>query len=431
MAWEAATDADKRQSRGEVLGPLHGVPMTNKDTNETKGMPNTWGSPLLKDAIPSSDSLIVGRLRRAGAILTGKTNVPEFAAGAHTFNDLFGATGNPYSPELSAGGSSGGAAAAIASGIQAISDGSDMGGSLRIPAAFCNTLGLRPSLGRIPSPGANSWAWLGRTGPLAREASDLALMMRVISGPDPAVPLSIQESVFDASPALAQGIEGLRIGWSPDLGLGLPVQPEVLREIEKVLLVLVEAGAEIEFAAPCLSDADQVFRGTRAFDYAFGWAALVHSDESKVKPEVLNNVAEGEAQTSQDLRDLARARTRLEGETRGFFERYDLWLTPTAQVLPFPAEQRWPTEINGTPMGDYLEWMRSVCVVSAMSNPAISVPAGFTEGGLPVGMQFVAPQGEDALLIRVAAEVERRCGFAQMHPTWPAGVASSEAKRPQ
>ncbi|WP_053385051.1 amidase [Leucobacter celer] len=415
-AWAEAERADARQAAGGRLGPLHGVPMTNKDTNETAGMPNTWGSPLLQHAVPQQDSLIVGRMRAAGAIMTGKNNVPEFAAGAHTFNEVFGTTRNPYDTGRSAGGSSGGAAAAIAAGIQPIGDGSDMGGSLRIPAAFCNVLGMRPSLGRIPTPGSNSWMWLGRTGPMARETTDLALLMTVLSGPDPSVPTSIQETGVDFQVGLRRGVAGLRIGWSPDVGLGMPVDPEVVALAERSLAVFAEAGAVVEEASPDISEADYVFRQTRAFDYEFGWGELVRAHPDQVKHEVLENVAAGTRQSAADLHELTRARTRLENRTREYFERYDLWITPTAQVLPFPAEQRWPAEIAGHRMGDYLDWMRSVCVVSGMSVPALSVPAGFSKSGLPVGIQLVAPQGADALLLRAAYAYEERTRWPRMHP---------------
>lgn len=415
-AWTQAILADERQAAGGPLGPLHGLPLTNKDSNETAGMPNTWGSPLLKDAIPAEDSLIVGRMRAAGAILTGKNNVPEFAAGAHTYNRVFGVTGNPYAPERSAGGSSGGAAAAIAAGIQAVGDGSDMGGSLRIPAAFCNIFGLRPSLGRIPGPGTNSWMWLGRTGPLARDVEDLALLMNVMSGPDPRVPTSIPERGVDFRVDLDRGIEGLRIGWSPDLGLGIPVDPEVLTVALQALAVFADAGAVVEEAAPDLAEADAVFRQARAFDYEFGWGELVRAHPEEVKPEVVENVAAGTRQTRAEIHELTRARTRLEARNREYFARYDLWLTPTAQTLPFPAEEHWPRRVAGEPMGDYLDWMRSVCVVSAMGVPAMSIPAGFSQSGLPVGIQLVAPHGDEAVLLRAARAYEHRTRWAQVRP---------------
>lgn len=429
-AWADAGRADARQAAGEPLGALHGVPMTNKDSNETAGMPNTWGSPLLKDVVPAKDSLIVGRMRAAGAVMTGKSNVPEFAAGAHTFNELHGATVNPYDPTRSAGGSSGGAAAAIAAGIQAIGDGSDMGGSLRTPASFCNVLGLRPSLGRVPTPGPNSWMWLGRTGPMAREVEDLALLMNVISGPDAGMPASIAEPEPDFTVGLRSGIAGLRIGWAADVGLGLPIEPEVVEVAQRALAVFAEAGAHVEEASPDLREADEVFRGTRAFDFEFGWGPLVRDHLDEVKPEMIENVLAGTRQTTADLHRLARARTRLEKHTRDYFDRFDLWITPTAQVLPFGADQRYPTSIAGQPMGDYLDWMRSVCVVSGMSVPAISVPAGFSKSGLPVGIQIVAPQGADALLLRAAHAYEDRTRWAWHHPRLAAGSSTLAGVKP-
>lgn len=414
-AWAAALAADERQAAGEPLGPLHGVPITNKDTNETAGMPNTWGSPLLAGNVPTADSLIISRLRAAGAIMTGKSNVPEFAAGAHTFNEVYGTTVNPYATDRSAGGSSGGAAAAIAAGIQPFGDGSDMGGSLRVPASFCNLVGLRPSRGRIPSPSANSWSWLSRTGAMAREAADLALVMQTISGPDPRVPISITEHA-DFFDTLGAGVAGLRIGWGPDVGLGIPVEASVVEVAERAITALAAAGAKIEPVSPNISEADAVFVETRAFDYELAWGDLVRSDPDRVKPEVRENVALGARQTAAQLRALALARTRLEGEVRRYFDDFDLWITPTAQALPFDAALRYPTEIAGVPMPDYLGWMRSVCVVSAMDVPAISVPAGFTAQGLPVGVQIVAPHGGDALLLRVARALEDIIGAGRVRP---------------
>lgn len=419
-AWADATAADERQAAGEALGPLHGVPMTNKDTNDTAGMPNTWGSPLLQHVVPQQDSLIVGRLRAAGAIMTGKSNVPEFAAGAHTFNEVYGTTTNPYDPGRSAGGSSGGVAAAVAAGIQPVGDGSDMGGSLRIPASFCNVLGLRPSRGRVPSPGANSWAWLGRTGPMAREAADLALVLSAISGPDPRVPTSIEERGVDFLAGLAgvdgSGVAGLRIGWAPDAGLGMPFEAEVVEVASRAVAALAGAGAHVETASPDIAEADFVFTETRAFDYEMSLGELVRSAPDRVKPEVLANVALGTNQTAATIRELALARTRLEGEVRRYFDDYDVWITPTAQALPFDASLRYPEEVAGVPMPDYLGWMRSVCVVSAMDVPAISIPAGFSSGGLPVGIQVVAPHGADALLLRVARALDDLIGAARVHP---------------
>ncbi|MCI1833660.1 MAG: amidase family protein [Bifidobacterium tibiigranuli] len=415
-AWKQAELADARQAAGEPLGALHGVPMTNKDCNDTAGMPSTWGSPLLQGNVAKQDSVIVARLRAAGAVLTGKSNVPEFAAGAHTFNEVNGITRNPYDLTRSPGGSSGGVAASLAAGIQPIGDGSDMAGSLRVPAAFCNVLGLRPSRGRIPNPSPDSWAWLGCTGPMARETADMALMMSLLSGPDPRVPYSMNAQWTDTERTLRQGVKGLRIGYSPAVGLDMPVEPQVAAVCRQALAALAQEGAHIEEAAPNISCADYVFRQTRANDFEFAWGELVRANPEQVKPEMRENVAAGTRQTAGDLRELARTRTRLEGCVRDYFNRYDLWVTPTTQVLPFPAEWRYPMQINDQPMSDYLDWMRSVCVVSAMDVPALSVPAGFSPEGLPVGIQVVGPIGSENLLLRVAQTLEDITGFSSIHP---------------
>lgn len=416
-AWSDAERADARQAAGEELGPLHGVPLTNKDSNDTAGMPNTWGSPLLRHVVPEQDSLIVSRLRSAGATLTGKNNVPEFAAGAHTFNEVYGTTRNPYALDRSAGGSSGGAAAAIASGIQSVGDGSDMGGSLRIPASFCNIYGLRPSRGRIPSIDSNSWAWLGRTGPMARELSDLALLMNVLSGPDRRSPTSIQETGIDFVAALDQPLGEVRVGWAADAGLGMPFEREVVAVAERAIASLVSSGVQVEATSPDISEADFVFEQTRAFDYEMALGNLVRGNPAQVKLEVIENVALGTRQTSAQLRELALARTRLEGRVRSYFDEFDLWITPTAQVLPFDASIRYPEEIEGETMPNYLGWMRSVCVISAMDVPVMSVPIGFSSDGLPVGLQIAAAHGNEALLLRAARLLEQTVGSSRTHPT--------------
>jgi amidase len=408
--------ADEQTARGEALPPLHGVPMTHKDTNNTKGMRTTHGSVVLKDFVPQEDELIIERFKRAGAISTGKSNVPEFAAGAHTFNDLFGTTTNPYDPALSAGGSSGGVAAALASRIQSIGDGSDIGGSLRVPASFCNVVGLRPSRGRVPSIGMNSWAWLGRHGPMAREVSDVALALSVVAGPDPRAPLSIQEGGEKFARPLRPDVRGLRIGWSKDFGLGLPVEPEILTVLERALRVLEDLGAIVEEAEPDLTEADEVFRTTRAFDFAMLLSDFVEEHREHVKPELRWNVEVGARLTASDLAAAALARTRLEQKMAAFHARFDVFASPVAQALPFDAEQRFPSEINGVQFDNYLDWLRSVCVISAADVPAISVPAGFTAHGLPVGLQLSMAHGMDLELLEAAFAFEQATQFHRIKP---------------
>lgn len=415
-AFAEATAADERQASGAVLPPLHGLPMTHKDTNDVAGMPTTWGSPLLAGSVPAANDVVIERLRAAGVVSTGKSNVPEFAAGAHTFNDLFGTTHNPYDLSRSAGGSSGGVAAALAAGIQPLGDGSDMGGSVRIPAAFCNVVGLRPSRGRIPIVTPNSWAWLARAGLMAREVADVALAMSVVSGPDARSPLSLAEDQASFAAPLERDLRGLRIGWTVDFGLDLPVEPEVVSVFLAALGEFEQLGLHIEEAAPDLSDADFVFNQTRAFDFELGWGDLVRGDPARVKPEMLWNVGLGTRQTGADIRELALARTRLEGRIREYFSRFDLLLTPGSQCLPFPGEWRYPGSIDGQKFDTYLDWMRSASVISAADVPALAMPAGFTPSGLPVGLQLVAPHGADLLLLQVGHAFEQRTRFFERAP---------------
>lgn len=413
-----AAAADDMTMSGADLPLLHGLPMTHKDTNNTKGMRTTQGSVLFRDFLPNFDDLIIARFKAAGVVTTGKTNVPEFAAGSHTFNDVFGTTVNPYNTAVSAGGSSGGAAAAIAARIQPLSDGSDMGGSLRIPASFCNVVGFRPSVGVIPvAPARNAWAWLARTGTMAREVEDIALAMAAVAGPDPAVPYPYPLRDGQFSEPLQRDLRGLRIGWSPDFGLGVPVEKEVLRVLESQLRIFEDLGAVVEEAAPDLRDADQVFGTTRAFDFALSLGELVAKHLDVVKPEVRWNVEKGRALSGQDLVSAALARTRLDTSVRRFFGRFDVFASPTAQLLPFEASQRYPASIEGVGFETYLDWMRSACLVSATGLPALSVPAGFSDDGLPVGLQLAMNHGKDFDLLQVAYSFEQATHHAQREPT--------------
>ncbi len=426
-AYAAAARADERTAvtPADELPPLHGVPMTHKDTHATAGIRTTLGSPVFAEHVPDHDDLIVARFRAAGVISTGKNNVPEFAAGSHSFNELFGTTHNPYDRTRSAGGSSGGAAAAIASRIQPLGDGSDMGGSLRNPAAFCNITGFRPSAGVVPStPAGNAWAWLGRSGPLARSVDDLALAMSVLAGPDPRIPLACpaDRAGFRALAAEAPAdpdarpLAGVRIGLSTDFGLGVPVEPGIVEVLRDQARVFEELGAVVEEAVPDLRDADEVFDTTRAFDMAGNLRTVVAEHRELVKPEIVWNVEKGLALTAEQLMDAALARTRLHEAVRAFFDRWDVLLTPTSQVLPFPSEERWPRTVAGMPMQTYVEWMRSASLISATGCPAVSVPGGFTGGGLPVGLQLVAAHGRDVELLRTARAYDRATRHAEIAP---------------
>ncbi len=425
-ASEQASRADERTASvpAEELPPLHGLPMTHKDTHNTKGIRTTQGSSVFADFVPDFDDLIVERFAAAGAISTGKNNVPEFAAGSHTFNEVFGTTNNPYDVTRSAGGSSGGGAAAIAARIQPMGDGSDMGGSLRNPAAFCNVVGFRPSHGVIPlAPARNAWAWLARTGPMARSVDDIALAMSVLAGPDPRISAACPAIAADFAALAAETpadearpLAGVRIGLTTDFGLGVPVEQEVLDVLVAQTKVFEQLGATVERACPDLRDADRVFDVTRAFDMATNLRAVVAQHRAQLKPEVVWNVEKGLELTATDLMDTAVARTRLHDAVRRFFDGYDVLLAPTTQVLPFESEQRWPTVVAGVEMQTYVEWMRSVCLISAAACPAISVPGGFSSTGLPVGLQLVAADGQDVNLLRVAGAYDTATRFADQAP---------------
>lgn len=412
-----ALNADQLTASGAELPPLHGLPMTHKDTNNTAGMRTTQGSLALRDFVPDADDLIIARLKSAGVVSTGKSNVPEFGAGSHTFNDLFGTTTNPYAPALSAGGSSGGVAAVVASRIQAISDGSDMGGSLRIPASFCNVVGFRPSTAVIPMPSdVNAYAWLGRTGPMARSVEDIALFMSVTAGSDPRVPHpeGLDPKVFRSS--LETDMRGVRIGWSRDFGIGVPVEPEILEHLERQLSVFADLGAIVEEATPDFSEADLVFGNTRAMDFAAGLGPILERSGDVIKPEVHWNVNKGFALTARDLIETTAARTRLERSVQEFFGRFDLFASPCAQVLPFDATLRYPDDVAGVASETYLDWMRSACLLSATGLPVLSVPAGFSSAGLPIGLQLASNHYTDMQLLRYGRAFEQQTGYAAVAP---------------
>lgn len=406
-ALAAAAKADEHTASGAALPPLHGVPMTHKDTHDTAGLRTTMGSPVYADRVPSLDAPIIARLAAAGVITTGKSNVPELAAGSHTFNPLFGTTTNPYDPTRSAGGSSGGVAAAIAAGIQPAGDASDMGGSIRTPASFCNLVGLRPSAGRVPLGGGDPWAWISRKGALAHTVEDLRLMMSVLSGPHPAS--ALRPAPQQPVPAGVAGgdLTGLRVAYTTDFGVGLPVEQAVLAVLDQQVRHLEALGATVEVACPDLSDADEVFLTTRALDFSVTFEQLYLEHREDLKAALQWNIGQGFALTAAQLRSAIGARARLHHATTRFFEDHDLLLAPAVQVLPFEAALEHPVEIAGQRMETYLDWMRAATLISATGLPAMSVPAGFSPDGLPVGLQLIGPDGSDDVLMAIAEAYEQ------------------------
>ncbi|MET7326906.1 amidase [Nonomuraea sp. NPDC005650] len=405
---EQALDAAKAADAREPAGPLHGLPVAHKDLVDTAGIRTTYGSPLFADNVPAQDDVIVRRLRAAGAITMGKTNTPEFGTGSHTVNEVFGATRNPYDLSKSAGGSSGGAAAALATGMVPLADGSDMGGSLRNPASFCNVVGLRPTPGRVPDPSdTNAWYTLSVQGPMARTVEDVTLMFGAIAGFDRRSPYSIKE-VFAPEPE--EGVRGLRVAWSPDLG-GLPVDPRTAEVTAAAPPVFESLGARVEQVELDLSEAEDAFRTYRAWNYA-----LSFGDLTGLGPNTAWNVEQGRKVTGADLARAERARSRLYQRMAAFFDTYDVLIAPVSQVPPFPVEQPHVSEVDGEPMPDYLAWMRSAYWISVLHAPAASVPAGFTADGLPVGVQIVGRPFEDARVLRVARAFERATGYGLRRP---------------
>ncbi|HUR06531.1 MAG TPA: amidase family protein, partial [Nonomuraea sp.] len=357
-----------------------------------------YGSPLYADHVPDKDDVIVERLRAAGAILVGKTNTPEFGTGSHTVNEVFGATRNPYDLSRSAGGSSGGAAAALASGMVPLAGGSDMGGSLRNPASFCNVVGLRPTPGRVPALSEQAaWYTLSVQGPMARTVDDLTLMMSVISGFDARSPYSITE---DFTPD-ERDVVGLRVAWSPDLG-GLPVDPETAAVTATAPGVFERLGARVEQVDLDLSDADDAFRVYRAWYYALAFGEL-----AGLGANTSWNVEQGRKVTGADLARAERLRSGLYHRMAAFFDTYDVLIAPVSQVPPFPVEDPYVSEINGVRLPDYLAWMRSAYWISVLHAPAASVPAGFTPSGLPVGVQIIGRPFADATVLRAARAFEQ------------------------
>ena len=407
QALAAAARADDQQARGEALGPLHGLPIAHKDLIPTRGLRTTFGSKLFANHVPDHDGLIVERLHAAGAITVGKTNTPEFGAGSQTFNDVFGATRNPYDLTKTCGGSSGGAAVALATGMAPIADGSDFGGSLRNPASFCNVVGLRPSPGRVPVwPAPAPWFRLDVQGPMGRTAEDVALMLSAIAGPDARSPISLPEPGSRFRQPIERDLCGVRVAWSQTLG-GLPVAPTVAAVVTASVKRLEALGCRVDDAEPDLADADEIFRVWRAWYFEHALGTLLDAHRAELKDTVIWNIEEGRALDARRIGRAARAWSRLEARVRGFFETYEFLALPVCQVPPFNVDVPYVTAIDGVAMETYLDWMRSCYHISVTGLPAVSVPCGFTPDGLPVGLQIVGRPGDDFGVLQVAHAFEQ------------------------
>lgn len=416
QAMEGASAADEMLARGKALGPLHGLPVAHKDLVETRGIRTTYGSPIFKDNVPDQDALIVERLKKAGAVTIGKTNTPEFGAGSQTFNEVFGETLNPYDLSRTCGGSSGGAAVALASGMIPIADGSDLGGSLRNPANFCNVVGFRTSPGRVPKwPVTVAWAPFSVQGPMARTVEDVALMLSALAGPDPRFPISIAEPGEIFSRPLERDFTNVKVAWSMDLG-GLPVDTRIVETIEAQRSVFESFGCVLEEKFPDLSGADEAFMVWRAWLFELMYGELLKTHRDQMKDTVIWNTEAGVKLTGPQIGQAEIKRTALYHRMREFMTEYEYLILPVSQVPPFDVKQRYVTEINGIKMETYLDWMRSCYYISVTGHPAISVPCGFTPEGLPVGVQIVGRHQSEFSVLQLAHAFEQATGFWKQRP---------------
>ncbi len=428
VAERALADADAADetlvhqgTASDALGPLHGLPIAHKDLVDTRGIRTTRGSPLFADHVPTENALIVDRLQGAGAITLGKTNTPEFGAGSQTFNPLFGATLNPCDPTKTCGGSSGGAAVALATGMIPVADGSDTGGSLRNPASFCNVVGFRPSPGRVPSwPALVGWFPISVQGPMARTVGDVALLLQAMAGPDARSPIAIREPGSRFAQPLDRDFRNVKIAWSRDLG-GLPVDPRVTAALEAQRHIFEELGCTVEEAEPDFRDADEIFKVWRAWRFEIGFGALVDEHREQIKETVIWNTEAGRQLTGPALGRAEVQRTALYHRVREFMQAYEFLICPVSQVPPFDVTQEYITEINTgnkiVAMETYIDWMKSCYYISTIGHPAISVPCGFTPEGLPVGVQIVGRHQADFEVLQLAHAFEQATQFWRQRPT--------------
>ena len=417
IAQKAAARADEMQAHGAPLGPLHGLPAAHKDLVLTRGIRTTFGSPLFRNFVPTENDLIIDRLQAAGVISLGKTNTPEFGAGSQTFNTIFGPTRNPYDVTKTCGGSSGGAAVALACGLVPVADGSDMGGSLRNPAAFCNVVGFRPAVGRVPNPSAGfAWSTLSTAGCLGRSVADLAFILSTIAGPDPRAPLSLNQPGAIFARPLARSFKGVRIAWFKDLG-GVPFHPAVRGIVDGHRATFESLGCIVEQAEPDFSLAETSFRVLRAWNSANSYGAQLREHPDAFKDTLKAEIEEGLRLTGMDVARAEVAHGQLWRRFQAFLEKYEYFILPTSQLPPFDVATPYPAEIAGVRFGNYIDWMKSCWYISATGNPAASVPAGFTPEGPPVGIQIVGRDKEDFAVLQLAYAFEQATGFGKKHPS--------------
>ena len=415
-AEQAARAIDEQLGRGEDPGPLCGLPVAHKDLVVTKGIRTTFGSPIYQDFIPDEDALIVERLRDAGAVTIGKTNTPEFGAGSQTFNEVFGETHNPYDLTKTCGGSSGGAAVSLACGMLPIADGSDTGGSLRNPAAFCNVVGFRPSPGRVPVwPNELGWFPISVQGPMARTVEDVALMLSAIAGPDPRDPIAIPAAGDRFRQPLARDFRNTRIAWSADFG-GLPMDQQITQVLEPQIETFAGLGCQVALGQPDFSDADEIFQVLRAWAFELKFTPLIEKHREQIKDTIIWNAEFGQSLTGPQISRAENLRTQLFQRVVKFMETHEFMIFPVTQVPPFDLQQPYIEEIDGVKMQTYIDWMKSCYFVTVTGLPAISVPCGFTETGLPVGLQIVGRHQDDWGVLQLAYAFQQATQFGTQRP---------------
>jgi amidase len=414
MAQAAA--ADESLAKGKLLGPLHGMPVGVKDLHETAGIRTTFGSPLHRDLVPDFDCRVVQREKAAGAIVIGKTNVPEFGLGSQTFNPVFGATRNPYDVTKTCGGSTGGGAVALACGMVPLADGSDMGGSLRNPPNFCNVVGIRTSPGRVPDvPTRLGWFTLSVSGPVARNVTDCAFFLSILAGYDHHSPISIDQTGEQFARPLERSFKGVRVAMFKDMGL--PWDPEVKSAIKAQGKVFESLGCIVEEAEPDFTDANECFVAWRHWSTELGFGDLLATHGDQLNEYIHWHVEEGRKLTGPYLARVEAKRTALFQRLCGFKNEFDYFVLPVNQVLPFDVNVHYPTEIAGTKMENYIAWMKSAYYISAAGNPAMSVPCAFSQSGLPIGLQIVGRHHDDRGVLQLGYAFEQATGIGERRPT--------------
>ena len=410
---------ERARSRDFSTLPLAGIPVAIKDLTAVAGVRTTWGSMIYRDHVPKTSDLLVERIEAAGGIVYAKTNTPEFGAGANTFNDVFGFTRNPWNTALSAAGSSGGSAVALATGMAWLATGSDLGGSLRNPASFCAVAGLRPSQGRVASdPGNLAFNHMAADGPMARNVADVALLLDVMAGYDARDPMSLDDPAISFEENALKRQVPPRIAFSADLGV-TPVDPEVAQICEGAAMRFSELGAIVEHDHPDFSGLQEVFQVHRAMSYAASFGPLLEANRSVFKPEIVWNVEKGLALTADEIMAAMVTRSQIYERAQRFFAQTDLILTPATVVPPYPVEQRYVERLGNHEFSNYIEWCSIAYAFTVIGAPALSIPCGFTQSGLPVGLQIVAAPRQEARLLSAALAFEELAGICTQLPIDP------------